>query len=57
MCHCAPGFVGDDCSGIVCGSEGAACFNGGVCNETSHTCICPPPMTSDDCRGSKFDRI
>ena len=52
-CNCPSGFAGNDCSAIVCGAEGNACYNGGHCNETSGICICPPPLTSDDCRGSK----
>ena len=52
-CTCPAGFTGDDCSAIMCGSEGNACYNGGHCNETSGICICPPPLTSDDCRGSQ----
>lgn len=52
VCNCLTGFAGDDCSAIVCGTEGNACYNGGHCNETSGTCVCPPPLTSDDCRGS-----
>ncbi len=52
ICICSSGFSGDDCSAIVCGTDGNACYNGGYCNETTGTCICPPPLTSDDCRGS-----
>jgi Notch-like protein len=54
-CICPSGFAGDNCSAISCGSEGNACFNGGHCNETTGICICPPPLTSDDCRGSKHN--
>jgi hypothetical protein len=56
-CMCPPGFAGDDCSAITCGTEGNACFNSGHCNETSGICICPPPLTSDDCRGSKYNNV
>ncbi|CAM4769346.1 unnamed protein product [Rotaria magnacalcarata] len=52
ICTCSVGFAGDDCSALICGSEGNACFNGGRCNETTGSCICPPPLTSDDCRGN-----
>jgi len=54
ICICASGFTGDDCSAVICGSEGNACYNGGHCNETAGTCICRPPLTSDDCRGSTY---
>ena len=54
ICQCLPGFAGDDCSAVSCGSDGGACFNGGRCNEATGTCICPPPLTSDDCRGSRY---
>ena len=54
ICQCPVGFAGDDCSAVACGSDGGACFNGGRCNETTGTCVCPPPLTSDDCRGSRY---
>lgn len=52
-CVCPSSHTGTDCSLVVCGSEGNACYHGGRCNETTGTCICPPPLTSDDCRGSR----
>ncbi len=55
VCTCSAGFTGDDCSAVVCGTDGNACYNDGYCNETTSTCVCPRPLTSEDCRGSQYN--
>ena len=35
--------------GIDCMSDCATCYNGGICEETSGVCVCPPGFQGDHC--------
>lgn len=39
LCVCKPGVSGDTCSNGGC--EDTVCLNGGSCDETSFSCVCP----------------
>ena len=46
---CPRGKYGSDCA-MAC----LTCYNGGMCEESSGVCVCPPGFMGDQCETGKI---
>ncbi|XP_028852348.1 protein crumbs homolog 2b isoform X1 [Denticeps clupeoides] len=51
LCHCLPGFTGENCSVNIDDCESDPCQNGGVCEDliSAYQCVCHPGFTGVLC--------